>query len=281
LAGVGLAVFLVEVLIVIPWFGSDAGGGFRYLSRFSRLGSSPGAALAFAVAHPFRFLALPFEGGRVTYLFGLLSGLLPGVLLALRSMRTLWPLVIAAPLLAVQLYSDLAWQLNSQYGAPVLPSLAVAAGFGLALRVRPILRRALAYATWIGVAVHAVILVGPEAAFRPGGPFDFAFQGSPRAHALARAVALVPRDAAISAQDPITPHLETGTLHVWPFCEEEDEFIALDIGGRAPFFDAETIRAAEERLRGDPDYLVRLDEAGVLLAERRTRATTLCDEGPH
>ncbi len=272
LAASGLAVFFAEVLWLIPSF---AGGAtFRYVSRNYDLGSSPREAFLRALSHPFEFVAIPFSGRRrLVYPLALASGAVLPLLVAVvtASRRVAVPLLILAPLLLVQLYSTkvLVFSVETQYGAPLVPLVGAAAalGVGVLFRRRKELGMAVAVAWLVATGAHALFAVGPLA-FEAGGPLDPSFAGSPREHALAQAIMLVPRDAFVSAQDAITPHLE-GDIRLWPAAEDTARFVVLDANVRADAIPRERVAAAAARLREDPHFDVRLDQAGILLVERR------------
>ena len=114
---------------------------------------------------------------------------------------------------------------------------------------------------------HALFAVGPLA-FQQGGPLDRSFAGSPRERALAHAVAMIPRDALVSAQDTITPHL-AGDVRLWPQGEAFARFVILDANVSARDTPPEGVAAAAVRQKVDPHLEVKVDEAGVLLLERR------------
>ena len=106
----------------------------------------------------------------------------------------------------------------------------------------------------------------------PGRALDLAFAGSPRAAALGRAIALVPADASISAQDDIVPHVAARSeVHRWPDGIDTDDYVLLDAEGAAPNVrNRATLASFARELRTDPGFEVLLDEAGVILAKRRT-----------
>ncbi len=270
LAIIGTAVFLIEVLWVIPSF---AGGGtFRYAGQYGRLGGSPSAAWQFALAHPFRFLWLPFEGQRPLYLVLLACGAIPLLILSLRSpRRCAWPLLIAAPLLAVQLYNDrsVVWNIHYQYGAAVVPLLAATAGLTLPSIRRPSLRQWHAR-IWLGgvwVATCWAVLVN---VYGEGRPIDPDFPHSTRASSLRRELAMIPGEASVSALDRIAPPLaHRRVLHLWPDGQDEDQFVVLEAGGmKNEPEERKLVEEGMDRLRHDDRFAVRLDEAGVLLVER-------------
>lgn len=272
LGAVGLGVFLAEVLWLIPSFGD--GASFRYIANAYPFGSSPAEAARFALSHPLDFLTMPLQGRRrLVYPVALASGaLLPGLAaVATKARRAAVPLLIGAPLLLVQLYSSRValFSVETQYGAPLVPIAGAVGAIGVsALLERSRKHGVAALAVWALVtAVHAIVAVGPLA-FVAGGPLDRSFAGSPRAAALARVSSSIPRGADVSAQDAITPHL-TGNVRLWPAAAETSRFVALDTNGPAEPLSADAVRAAAARLRSDPRFDVRVDEAGVLLVERR------------
>lgn len=274
LGAIGVGVCVAEVAWLIP---SYAGGGtFRYAARYDRLGSSGGGALRFALAHPLTFLSLPFEGRRrLVYPLVLASGAaLPVVVAIVKATRAAAaPILVLAPLLLVQLYSSSvpAFSIEFHYGAPVVPLVGAAAivGVGALARRGRNLALGLAIAWLVVTLTHAIGAVGPMV-FAEGGPLDVAFDSSPRAAALKRAVAIVPRDAHVSAQDSLTPHL-VGNIQLWPDAEATADWIFLDGNVSACNATTDEIRAAANRLRTDPRSTVRVDEAGVLLVERSSR----------
>jgi uncharacterized membrane protein len=272
LGAAGLSVFFAEVLWLIPSF---AGGGtFRYVTQNYALGSSPEEAFAFAFSHPLRFAALPFEGRRrLVYPLVLASGAVLPILVAVvkSPRRAAVPLLTLAPLLLVQLYSAkvLVFSVETQYGAPLVPLIGAAAAVGVGVLAARRQRVGLIVAlTWlVATTTHAIGAVGPLA-FEQGGPLDRSFAGSPRERALARAVGAIPREALVSAQDAITPHLE-GDIRLWPAGEETARFVVLDANVSAGAIPRQGVATAAERLRKDPRFDVKVDEGGVILLERR------------
>jgi uncharacterized membrane protein len=267
LATTGATVFLLEVLVIIPHF---AGGtAFRYASQYGRLGGSPAAAVHFLFEHPLRFLSLPFEGGRLSYLLRLAAGAAPFALLALLARRSAWPLVIAAPLLLVQLLNDrwAVWDLHFHYGAPVVPLIAIAAVIALSLRPdRPWLAR---YGPWLwlaGTATYAIgWAVGPELVGETR-PLTFSEHT-----ARWEAIMAVDAKSPVCAQQDLAPHLaDRPVIHSWPRCDESDRYIVLDATGmtvnRAM---RPQIAEAIERLRNDPSMRVVFDREGAFVAQRR------------
>jgi hypothetical protein len=228
--------------------------------------------MRFLAHHPIKSLLLPWEGRRPLYLLALASGGALLVLLALRARRSAWPLIPAAPLLAVQLYDD-RWEVFStrfQYGSPVVPLFAAAAILALSevKERRPRWVLPLASVWLLATFVHSAIDVGPKI-YGGSRPIDPDFPSSARAQALRRAIALVPDEASVSAQPDLVPHVaERERIHQWPDGEDDDRFVLLDGGGMwiSQAYRAR-VREGILRLRNDPRFLARFDQAGVALFE--------------
>jgi uncharacterized membrane protein len=272
LAIAGIGISLLEIFVVIPAFGG--GQSFHMVAHYGKLGSTAGEALQTAASQP-GILARAFQGGRRTYLLELASGALPLLMLSLRSFRrSAWPLVLALPQIGLQLLStsELKWSVHSPYGVCIVPLLAVAAV--LALRFVPAehaMRRAVAAGWLVLSALHlGEMLPSPVG---PGAPDDPAFAGSPRAAALARAIAAVPPDASISAQDDLVPHVAArAEVHRYPDGRSTDDYVMLDLEGAAPNLQNKARLAGAVRLlRADPHFRVVVDEAGVVLAKRQAQ----------
>ncbi len=263
---VGLAWFVVLIAIVIPHF---AGGGtFRYASAYGRLGGSPKAALWFILHRPWALFRLAFEEGRGLYLVQLCGGALPFVILSLRWVRSAYPLLIAAPLLLIQLLND-RWEISNihfHYGSVVVPLIAAAAVLAIA-RFGQARAQDAAVATWLVANLVWGLgwSLGPRLWSKTGAlSFD-------RHDDRWSALALVPKMVTVSAQQDLLPHLaDRPTIHAWPDGEREDQVIVLDATGMEVNKALRTeIAAAIARLRNDPRFVVRFDRGGAFVAERR------------
>jgi len=276
LAVLAVTISAVEIFYIIPSFGSDE--SMRYAAQYGNLAGGHGGS------HRLQMVLGAFSGDRRTYLLGLVSGAFPLVVLSLRSLRrSAWPLLLAVPPLAVQVLSaDIRkWDLNYPYGVPVVAALAAASV--LALRFLPgpppdVLERPeldgrrIAVAAWLGLVVIHLATILPTPA-GPGRALDPGFSHSLRAAALKQAIALVPADASISAQDDVVPHVaERSEIHRWPDGIDTDEYVLLDTEGEAPNArNRSHLFSAGRQLRGDPGFKVLVDEAGVILAKRIVR----------
>lgn len=278
LAAIGLSAFFIAIFAIVPSFGS--GGESRVITNYQSIGGSAGEAMSTAGTSPLKVLSLMVKGGRPGYLARLGAGAIPLLLLALIAPRKCaWPLLIALPQIGIQLVSDKSekWDIRSHYGAPVVPLIAASAALALghlpALSKLPEKLRAhapkLAAAVWlvIGLAVGIKHVPTPIGRTRP---IDPTLKGSKREAALVRALGLVPKDASISAQDNMVPHLANRVdVHMFPDGARTDDFILIDGGGPARNFeDRKELVQAMLRLRADPKLELLVDEAGVILAKR-------------
>ena len=129
--------------------------------------------------------------------------------------------------------------------------------------------RTIAAAAWLSlVMMHdARALPSP---FGPGSAFDGTFSQSPRFAALRKAIAAVPPQASISAQEDVVPHVASrADVHVFPDGEASDEYILLDREGAARGGGGtKAVDAVMDRLRTASSFTVLVDEAGVLLVKR-------------
>ena len=266
----GLVFFFVAVKWAIPAFGS--GQSFRYMAQYNRLGGSADGVLSTATQGPLAFLAMAFHGDRKLFAIELASGSLPLLFLSLRSLRrAAWPLLLVAPLLAVQLYSDdpAKWSIHTHYGAPLVPLFATAAVLALSFLPAKGDARTIAAAVWLSLVMMHATQALPSLR-GPGGALAGGFTRSPRGTALRRAIDAVPKTASISAQPNVVPHVASRVeVHAFPDGEASDDYVLLDRDGALPRPDAARVEdEALERLRTSPDFTVIVDEAGVLLVKR-------------
>lgn len=279
-----IAASAISIFWIIPSFGEEQ--AVRVAAQYGSLGGGSFAQ---------RFLSAISAADRRAYVLGLASGMLPLLFLSLRSLRrSAWPLLLAASPLAVQLFSreQRKWDLHYPYGVPVVAAFAAAAV--LALRHLPAKPggaaasaqgsaageaaaagtdyRRLVAAGWLVLTLVHLVSILPSP-FGRARALDTAFDGSTRAAALARAIAMVPADASISAQDDVVPHVAARSeIHRWPDGIDTDDYVLLDAdGGAANVRSKTTLITAARGLRADPSFEILLDEAGVVLAKRLQR----------
>jgi hypothetical protein len=178
-------------------------------------------------------------------------------------------LVIAAPLLLVQLLNDrwAVWDIHFHYGAVLVPLIAMASALALGrLRTRsPDLVR---YGPWVWLSASAVYFVGwtvGPTLFHETGPLRFVDRA-----ARWQAIATVDADSSVCAQQDLAPHLaDRPVIHSWPQCDDDDRYIVLDATGMRIDPSARALIQADiERLRVDPGMRVLFDRDGAFVAER-------------
>ena len=182
----------VDLKYVMPLF---RGEPYPHLHRHAYLGSSVGEILLNIVARPWRWVPVALTGGKIVYL---LVMLLPLGFLPLLAPRVL---VAALPALAVNLLSvdPVLANFRSQYQAFVLPFLMLAAVDGYA-RIRE-WRRAAAVLAFGFFASIVLTARTTNDLMVTRWRLD---AGQRAAYSLMRQI---PRDAAVSANERLAPHL--------------------------------------------------------------------------
>lgn len=202
----GALVSLIAVLVVVPHFAP--GGGSPFEDRYGAVGGTPGGIVHTALTDPGTILAEATRGRDLSYLAALV--------LPLGGLPLLAPLaaLTAAPELLLNVLSGTRTQtsIHFHYTAGALPGLFVAAVLGAAR-----LRRRFAWArrpegrAVVASTLLAGVLLGPLPVWR-AVPFgsDLAARehvGGEHADVAARAVALIPADAPVSATNTLGAHL--------------------------------------------------------------------------
>jgi uncharacterized membrane protein len=238
------------------------------------MGGSADEAVRTAASRPLGVVSSLFDLSRTRYVVAVMSGALPLVFLSFRSLRrSAWPLVLALPPLTVQLLSTAArkYDIHTQYGIPLVPLIAAAAVLAICFIPTDRYREArrLAAGGWLLLSLIHLAQVLPSPVGR-GGPIDPGFEGSARQAAIRKAVALVPQDLSVSAQDNLVPHVATRSeVHLWPDGEATDDYVLLDADGVASNIrNPARLTASARRLRANPRFELLVDEAGVVLARR-------------
>ena len=267
----GLVVGALAIVVVVPHFAP--GGSSPFAGRYAEAGGTPGGILQTAFTDPARVLGELVESRDLHYLFELLVGL--GGLSLLAPLA----LVTAVPELAANLLSSTRTQtsIHFHYTAGAIPGLMLAAILGAASisRRRPAVKAWLPTALVV-VALGANLLLAPIPAWRhvPFGETLTAEQTEVTSHAgaAARAVARIPKDAAVSATNGLGAHLsERQRIFSFPVLREA-RWIAVD--ERKPSYrDRASAPAANRRavraLRSDPRWELVFEEDGVLVFRRR------------
>jgi len=268
LAAAGVAVSAIAVEVVVPHF---SGGASSFYSRYSEVGGSPGGIVRTLATHPLRLLRHVFAAADLRYLGHLLVPL--GGLWALAPVA----LLAALPEAGLNALSSNPYQrsIHFHYTAGLIAPLFVASILGTAAAAR----------RWRGaaaVAGPAVLLLAiasnyhlgavPLWAGLPGG--DGYQQHATRVTAhdrlSARAVALVPPDAVVSATNALGGHL-SARRRILSFPRLDDAtWVAVDetqgsyLDGSAPLPMAADLAA----LRRNPDWRLVFTQDGISVFHR-------------
>ena len=272
---IGIVVSVVAVAVVVPHFAP--GGGSPFAGRYESVGGSPGGMVETAVTDPGAIVGAATGGRDLAYLADLLVPLLCLPLLAPLAALT------AAPELLLNLLSDTRTQtsIHFHYTAGALPGLMVAAILGAAR-----LRRRYAWAmrpegrAVVIAALVGGILLGPLPVWRfvPGaselGAREHIVTG--RAEAAARAVALIPPDAPVSATNTLGAHLsERHRVFSFPVLGEA-QWIAVD-RFRGSYRDdniaPQRFRRALAELRASGRFETVFDEDNILVLRLRAESS--------
>jgi uncharacterized membrane protein len=222
IAGLGVAGFLAAVGWLIPH--ARGGPDFFLHDRYAYLGDGLGEILLAPVRHPLRVLeGLVWPPRKIEYLLRLFG---PFAFLSL--VRPRW-LLAFAPLLAVNLLADYP-QMQSvhfQYNAELAGLIFAAAVDGTAalLAADPTRRRRLGLA----------LLVCGSLCWGTGEPFEaLAAPVDVRARQIDAALAQIPDEAPVAAQDDLLPHVAHHlTLDLIPRVDRA-EYVAFDLSAALP-----------------------------------------------
>lgn len=264
-AGVAVAALAVEV--VVPHF---APGGVSPLEgRYDAVGGSALGIIETLFTHPLRIGEAVTSGRDLTFLALLLAPLAALPLAA--------PLVAlaAAPELLLDLLSSTRTQtsIHHQYTATAVPALVAAAVLGAA-RLR--LGGRVAVTAVVVAALAGNYALGAIPLWRglPGGETLGSREAHVSAHdrVAARAVALVPPGAVVSATNSLGGHLsERRRILSFPLLADAT-WVAAD-ETQPSYFDrlvSAPAAAALRRLRTDPAWELVFEEDGVLVFHRRS-----------
>jgi uncharacterized membrane protein len=265
IAALGVAASLVVIKLVIPHF---HGAESHFFGRYEAVGGSATGIVDKAVTDPARLLSVAFDHRGTHYLLDLV--------LPLAALALLAPLVLIAlvPELALNLLSsaDTQSSIHYHYTAGEIPVLFAAAIFG-AKRLGPY--RGAAATVAVAAAILGNFFLGPIPVWRfiPGGETLQANAAHLSEHdrVAARALELIPRDAAVTATNSLGAHLsERKRIFSFPYLRGA-EWVVLD--ERKPSIDDHNSRdeglTRIQRFRRDDRFRQIFSEDGVLVFRRR------------
>lgn len=257
-AAASLATFLTVLYAVIPAF--SGGRGFAYFeSRYGQLGASPLEILRNVVTRPRLLVGTLAQERKAAFTAALL-----GPVLALPVLSG-WGIVLLLPTLSYLLLSSYPpeYSFTSQYSAPLVPLVLGTAILGLS-RVPGRFR---------GLVSAGVLLSSLAFSYAFGNlPFDRRFNPAeflPEARytAFAPALARIPPDASVAAENDLTPHLDQ-RRRIYGIEYEglaQAEYVALDMA--ATDHDPAAFKAQVEAVRAQ-GYEVIASQSGLALLRR-------------
>lgn len=284
---------LVAVAVILPRFSLT--GGTPQIERYEGLGDGEGGVLLALVTRPWAVAEILATPGRALYLALLILPLLALSLLA--------PLLLAGalPQLAINLLaaSGPPQTITFHYAAVIAPFVIASAILGLARlrawrgsdRLRTLVGHPGRVAAGVvGAGLAAGFLLGPLPIW---GTVPLGHDGSPHhrfvaddhSRAMARAVAIIPPGAPVSASNGPGAHLSgRERIHLFPVIDDA-EWILVDARRPDPAVEVRrTLRPVEHALgvdavEHDPQWDTVMDEAGVKLF-RRVEASASAPGGP-
>ena len=274
----GLLWFVASVEWLIPAFSPE--GRYLYWQDFQGMGSGAGSFFGGALADPLGLVRRVLLPEKAIYVHDLLLplGYLPLLGLPVS--------LLDLPHLAINLLSSRATLYTvgaTQYSATIAPFLTLGAVVGVA-RIRDLaVRRAPRMTGWVPVGAAVLLLMGGVAAQRVRGfsPLNERFfvpAVGEHTRLGGEIVASIPRDARVSAQPHLVPHL-THRRWVYSFPDVRDaDFVLLDVllphyGDSEPEFR----RRVMDLLAGG-GFGVRFAADGYLVLERGAAARDLPPE---
>jgi uncharacterized membrane protein len=259
IAVAGTALSVLFLTVVMPYFRD--GGSPAFYDRYDAVGGSPAGIVKTAFTDPIVLLAAVTQGRDLTYLLQLALPV-AGLFLAAPLL-----LLAALPELAANLLSETGTQTSIEfhYTAPIAPFLVAGAVFGAARLPR------------LAFLVPAAALVGAVALGPLWAGELVPDRRSAHDHIAARAVDLVPSDAAVSSTNGLGAHL-SARRRVFSFpVVREAGWVAVDLR-RASYLDrrseASTAAIPLARLLASGSWSTVFEEDGVFVLRRRAAAST-------
>lgn len=265
--------FFVVTAVIQPAFLEEGSRGMIHVARFKALGAGPAEMVKHVILHPLDTASLLFAPAPKSQTLAITAGgfaFLP--LLAPEA------LLLAGPSLAERFLSDKRemWGLGFHYSLPLVGAWAFASVVALA-RVRSRLAaRVSARAFDLGAGL---LLCGALVASNVAAPFppelasvQKPYMAMPDDIARARrALAVVPDDAKVVAQNHFLPHLAYRQFIWQPYQRyvERADVVVLDTGASPWPHSAGYVRDLVATLRADPQWTVAFEERSTVVFERR------------
>lgn len=261
--------------VIIPHFNPQ--GISPYLSRYDRLGSSPGQILWNMLTNPGETLAILSEPARLDYVHSILG---PTLYLSVLSPTTL---IMTAPDFAINLLSNFteSYAGRAHYGAVLVPFVTVSAVLGAGL-LRRLLAMVHPMAGRAGVfAVSAAVLVSSVLAFRQQVLLpltDHPPQVTDHHRVVHEVLRLLPPEAAVSASSTLNPHVSRRRqLSLFPDVEKA-EYVVLDVTSSPYPIDTASQWYRVQQMLASGAWGVVSGRDGVLLLRRGAASAELPEE---
>jgi uncharacterized membrane protein len=248
-----LAAFFAIVRLIIPAFAG--GSSYAYFSaRYAQFGSTPAQIVETALTHPLRLLRTLAQAKKLAFLAGLF-----GPVLGLSAVSGFAVLILLPPLSYLLLSNyEPQFSFTNQYAAPLIPLVLGTAVLGIS-------RLPAAIQRWLtaGILLSSLLFATVFGDLPFSRRFDRGlFRPESRYSAFASALAAIPPEASVAAENDLTPHLSNRRLIYDIEYEglQPAQFVALDMaatGRNRAAFDEQirTVMAAGYRELASGDGL--------------------------
>jgi len=224
----GLAWFLAAVYIVIPRFNTQ--GGSPFLSYYAYLGDGPLEIAMAIVTNPLLILRTILTPAKVKYILDLL---LPGAFTSLFSPQTLFLLLPSLAINLLSTYSPMSVLEEFHYAGPLVPFVIISSIYGVEFLVRKATLLRLdgqrSVHLFSGLIFLASLLHHHYHGFTPLARHFQAPVVTAHDRLAHELIALIPPEAAISAQSRLNPHLsERERIYMFPRIEDA-HYVFFDV----------------------------------------------------
>jgi len=260
-ATISLAYFFLVVTVIMPHLSS---GTYRHWDNYAALGSSPITALRNISVHPIKTAVMFFDQPRklISWQYLLLAG---GILLIFCPSM----LVVAVPILAVKFLSNNPghWGLSYQYSVELAPIVAIGVGLTLA-RLRP-KRRLPILSLLLILNIIQIFTITFNEDKKITDLLSAGYYQSAEHSQVAAALSRIPKNASVSAQNTLVPHLtDRKNIFVFPV-NHDSEYVILNTNSNRTL----PIKNNEEywneiRKIYPKDYQLIFNRQGVLLFKK-------------
>ena len=266
-AGLGLAWFVVATRLIMPHFSGLAASPF--LARLAIFGPGLRETFTAALAQPVLVVRWLWQPEVRAYLGGLLATA------GFASLFSPQVLLLTAPVLALNVFSQWNWTYSegAHYSASLIPFIVASAIYGVAFLARRIERAGLmqrrsAVIVLSGLALAISLAHHWQLGMTPLGR-SFRLPQITAHHRLAdEFIALIPADAALSAQANLYPHVALrGKAYLFPAVADAD-YVFLDVTSPTYPTDVAGLQAAVFGLLDAGGFGVLRAQDGYLLLKR-------------